>query len=120
MDNGAQKSVPEINSYPGYCKNAHFTPSLVPGKDHFKSGVDRYSNLLTAIIRMPMDEQRKFLEFPINVTNTNEVEYTLCKDESYPLTVPLAFKKGHLYFEWPDYVILFTKIELEILHRRFL
>ena len=137
MDNGAQKSVSGINAYLRYCKHAHVTPSLVPSKDHFKFGVDGYASLGTADIRMPIDEQGNFLEFPINVTNadvpmlfgldlmkelgwyTNEVENTFCKDEPYPLTVPLVFKKGHLYLEWPDYVILFTKMELEKLHRRF-
>ena len=34
-------------------------------------------------------------------------------------TIPLKFKKGHLYVEWPTAEVVFTRMELKKLHERF-
>ncbi len=49
----------------------------------------------------------------------NEVTNEFCSHANRELTAPLVFKLGHLYLEWAQSVVLYTRVELGKLHRRF-
>ncbi len=49
----------------------------------------------------------------------NEVTNEFCSHANPELKAPLVFKRGHLYLEWAQSVVLYTRVELGKLHRRF-
>lgn len=51
-------------------------------------------------------------------TTVDEVENKIIQ-KGQGWCASLTYKKGHLYREWPAGTILFTRTELEKLHRRF-
>ena len=88
------------------------------------------------MIRFPTDDDGSYFEYPSDIVpidvpilfgldlmkkyrvTVDEVENTIeQKDRGWKAS--LKFKKGHLYREWPRSVVLFTRSELEKLHRRF-
>ena len=50
---------------------------------------------------------------------TNEVTNESIKYGSEQILSPLLYKYGHLYLEWLANLVLFTRLELNKLHRRF-
>lgn len=89
----------------------------------------------TAIVRMPL-AKHFFLDFETEVVNQDVPlmfgldQHRLhgCSSDEYHnsfthhpsgITIPVKFKRGHLYVEWPVSEVMFTKAELKKLHDRF-
>ena len=137
MDHGAQNTVGGWRQYTLYCKHTHQRPGpLRPSSKLFKFGETKTRSMGIAMIRFPTDDAGSYFDYPSDIVQidvpllfgldlmkryrirVDEVENTIeQKDQGWKAS--LTFKKGHLYREWPARVVLFTRTELEKLHRRF-
>ncbi len=86
---------------------------------------------------MPIDDRGNYLEYSTDVIDldvpilfgldmmkkvgwyVNEVTNEFCSHANPELKAPLVFKRVHLYLEWAQSVVLYTRVELGKLHRRF-
>ena len=137
MDDGAQRSVAGLAAYTRYCSHTNSQLDLIPSKELFRFGDGTHRSLGKTSIRFPIDSLGNFVEYVTDVVDVdvpilfgldkmkelrwyvNEVSDELCCFDQPELKIKLQFQKGHLYYNWPSALILFTKRELEKIHRRF-
>lgn len=136
LDNGASKTPGGLPAYLRYCKHTGTEPFLSPSSATF-SGIENGSvpSLGLARLRMPL-QHHGFIEFDIDIIDKEvpllfgldqHLKHSCSSNEVFrtfthhilKITVPLNYKNGHLYLEWPSSNVLFTRLELKKLHNRF-
>lgn len=136
LDNGALRTRGVLPAYLSYCRHNGVSPYLKPSKMSF-SGIENGSvpSLRIARLRMPLGKHG-FIEFETDIIN-KEVPLLFGLDHhllhlcslhevfrtfthyDMGVSVPVVYKKGHLYFEWPSSTVRSTKSELKKHHTRF-
>ena len=136
IDNGASKTPSGLPSYLRYCAHTGHKPTIKSSSRCFAGiGNGIIPSLALADVRMPLTPDL-FLEFEVNLIDqdvplmfgldkhlrykcsTNEYNMTFTHHPS-GVTIPLHLKKGHLYIEWPNTEVLFTRSELKQMHKNF-
>jgi hypothetical protein len=120
----------------GYCKFLGIPFALSINERVFVFGVDKWNSLGIRHMRLPAPNNSLImLEVDVVLTNVPMLlgldvldKFGLCADTVHIVlhctaeywTLPLVRKLGHVYLEWsaPD-LILYTKSELQKLHRNF-
>ena len=136
LDNGASGTPSGLPAYLRYCQHVGIKPQLRPSINSFVSiGKGIVRSLGVATIRMPLSPTF-FLNFETDIIaqdvplmfGLDQHRKHGCSSDEYQnsfthhpsnTTIPVNYKKGHLYIEWPVYESLFTKAELKKVHDRF-
>ena len=135
MDNGAENTVAGKDQFLAYCNHIGTDPTLRPTTRKLKFGNVTHRSLGQATIRFPIDD-KTFFEYESEVVDVDipvifgldsmkkhgweggEVRNVMQHVDSRK-TIRLVHKLGHLWREWNCSDILFTKVDLMKLHRRF-
>ena len=136
LENGAAKSPSRYAAHLRYCNHSGVEPFLRPSSTQFSgigSGLQKSMGLAT--VRMPLSSSF-FMTFEVDVIEqdvplifgfdlhhrhncrSNEVSHTFTR-HLFGITVPVVYKRGHLYIEWPCTEVLLSLPELKHLHERF-
>jgi hypothetical protein len=136
IDTGAQRTVIGTTQAREYSKFTGIPFKLSPSKRTFAFGVDRRKSLGILQVRIPTPNN-SFILLDADVVKTNiPLLVSLYALDKFGLTAdtarnvlccpqhnwetPLISKLGHIYLEWPGGdCILYTKAELQKLHRNF-
>lgn len=136
LDNGASGTPSGLPAYLRYCEHVGIEPSLRPSNTSFVGlGKGIVRSLGVTTVRMPLGDSM-FLDFETDVVEQDvPLMFGLdqhhkhgCSSDEYHntfthhptgTTIPVKFKQGHLFVEWPTHEVLFTKTELKKLHERF-
>ncbi len=109
----------------------------VNGRESFRVGDVVHSSLGKAKIGMPVYKEGNFIEYSTDMVDVdiaillgldmmkqlrwyvNEVTNEFFSNEDKSRKIPLCPKQGHLYLQWSNSIVLFTRHELVKFHRRF-
>lgn len=136
LDNGASGTPSGLLAYLRYCNFIGIEPTLRHSNRRFVGrGQGVVPSLGVATVRMPLGTSH-FIDFETDVVaqdvplmfGLDQHRKHHCSSDEYHNTfthhpsgvsVPLVYKKVHLYVEWPVSQVLFTRSELRKLHERF-
>lgn len=136
LDTGAQRSVCGLAQAESYARNHPGSLTLKPRSLRFRFGHHVIQSMGKVNIRIPQGNN-SHLSLSIHVVNL-DIPLIIGLDvlKSYHLlinylanqlefpstgtTMPLVYKRGHIFLEWDHQSILFTKAELTRLHLHFM
>ncbi len=137
MDDRAQKNCAGFKAYQRYCDHTRTPVDLIPSNVKFRLGDVVHNSIGSTVIRLPIDSRGNFLEYYTDIINVdlptlfglnnmkkhrwyvNEVTDEFCSYDNPSFKVKLKLKLGHLYLDWPENLILFTRPDLLRIQRRF-
>ncbi len=126
-----------LPAYKRYCAHSHADVKLEPCEESFCIGDIVQRRLGKAKIRMPIDKAGNFIQYTADVFDVNipillgldmmkrlrwyvnEIMNGFCSNDDKSRTIPLQPRQAHLYPQWPNFIVLFTRQDLVKLHRRF-
>ena len=132
LDNGAEGTPSGLPAYLRYCDFANLRPS---NTRFVGLGDGVMPSLGVATVRMPLGHDR-YLDFETDVVKQDiplmfgldqHKEHGSSSDEYHNTfthhpsgtTIPVTYKMGHMFIEWPVSEVLFSKSDLKKLHDRF-
>lgn len=136
LDNGAAGTPSGLPSYIAYFRYANIQPGLRPSNHSFVSiGNGTVPSLGIATVRMPLG-LHIYIDFETDIVaqyiplmfGLDQHKKRQCSSDEFFSTIthhpskntmPVTFKKGHIFVEWPQTEVLFTRRELKTLHDRF-
>ena len=136
LDNGAAGTPSGLKAYLSYCEYANISPVLRPSNAQFVGlGKGVVHSLEKATIRMPLGKNT-FIDFETDIVQQDipimfgldqHKKHSCSSDEFHntfthhpsSTTVPVVVKNGHMFVQWNQSEVLFTRKQLSQLHDRF-
>jgi len=136
LDNGASDIPSGLPAYLRYCKFVGLDPDVRESDRRFLDvGNGVIESLGIATVRLPLADsfciafETDILaqDVPLMFILDQHRKHRCSSDEFYNTfihhpsgtTIPVRYKKGHLYVEWPVSEVLFSTTELKKMHDRF-
>ncbi len=137
MDDGAQRSSAGLSAYKRYWSCTHSLPELTSSNELFKLGKIVHKSLGKTVIRMPTDDRGNLLEYETEAIDVNlpilfgldnmkehrwcvnDVTDEICSQLDPSLKVKLSLKFKHIYLEWLENIIPYSRSGLIRIHLRF-